>query len=165
MTVDLAMPPKGGRRIAKLQGAVRMAVPLKVETLEIGDVLSATEVTRTVGGRRLVFRKARKIKGGYEAIVTLYRGNLDDAQWQQWTNPKEDVRLLDAKGLVIRFTGVSEMETAERQSTLSLQFENPNNAPEGIVGPVGKPAKLAWDVPVTSREIRIPFEFRDLPFP
>jgi hypothetical protein len=159
------LPANGGRRIARLRGAVRLAVPLKVETLEIADVLSTTEAARTVGGRRMVFRKARKIKGGYEAIVTLYRGNLDDAQWQQWTNPKDDVRLLDAKGLEIRFVGVNEMETAEKQSTLSLQFENPNNAPEGIVGPVGKPAKLAWDVPVTAREIRIPFEFRDLPFP
>jgi hypothetical protein len=165
LDVPLTCPQGGGRRIVSLKGSVRLKVPVKVQTLEIADVLNAAESPRTIAGRRLTFHSAHKVKGGYEVKVTLMRGSLDDAEWQQWATPRDFVRLADSNGLPILFTGVSDAQGNDQQTTLTMQFENPNNAPNGIGGPVGPPAKLLWDVPTDTKEMRIPFEFKDLALP
>jgi hypothetical protein len=165
LDVPLTCPTGGGRRIASLKGSVRLKIPVKVQTLEIADVLSAPETPRTIAGRRLTFHGAHKVKGGYEVKVTLYKDALEDADWQQWATPRDFVRLADARGLPILFTAVSDAQGNDQQTTLTIQFENPNNAPNGIGGPVGPPTKLLWDIPTDSKELRVPFEFKDLALP
>jgi hypothetical protein len=166
LDVPLTCPANGGgRRIASLKGSVRLKIPVKLQTLEIADVLTAPETPRAIAGRRLTFHSAHKVKGGYEVKVTLFKGALDDADWQQWATPRDFLRLVDASGLPILFTSVSDAQGNDQQTTLTLQFENPNNAPNGIGGPVGPPARLLWDIPIDSKELRVPFEFKDLALP
>jgi hypothetical protein len=166
LELGLTCPPKGGgRKIATLRGALRLKVPTRIDTLEVPDVLNATEVTRSVAGRRFTFHRCRKVKGGYEVKVTCYRDALRDAEWQQFTTPRDFVRLTDNKGLAVLFVGVSEQEGNDKETTLTLQFENPNNAPNGIGGPVGRPARLMWEIPSESKEMRLTFEFNNLTLP
>ena len=163
--VDLMRPAKSGLKIAQLKGTVHLLIPDKIETLDVPAILGVLELEQTICGRRLTIHKAQKIKGGYEVQVTLFRNGLSDAKWKQWRNPLDMVRLVDAQGLQIYFSGVTETTMDEQQCSLTIQFENPNNMPNGVGGPVGPPAKLRWEVPRELRELQIPFQFRDLPLP
>ena len=163
--VDLTFPAHVGRKIARLKGTIFLQIPERIQTLEVPDILAVTELRRTVGGRRVLIHKAAKVQGGYEVDVTLFRDSLSDEDWQRCQTPGDLVRLVDAKGLPILFNNVTDNEGDEKQVRLKLQFENPNNLPNGGSGPVGPPARLIWEIPLERREISVPFEFRDLPLP
>ena len=163
--VDLTRPAKSGLKISQLKGTVHLLIPDKIETLEVPAILNVSDLEQTINGRRLIVQTAGKVKGGYEVRVKLFRNGLSDAKWKQWRNPVDMVRLVDAKGLQIFFSGVTETAIDEQQCSLTLQFENPNNMPNGVGGPVGPPAKLQWEIPRELREMQVPFEFGDLPLP
>ena len=163
--IDLSLPPHVGHKIARLKGTIHLQVPERIQSLEVQDILAVNESVRTISGRRVLIHQAAKVQGGYEVRVTLFRDQLSEEDWRRWQTPSELVRLVDAKGLPILFNGVTDNEGDEKQLHLKLQFENPNNLPNGGPGPVGPPVKLIWDVPLERREILVPFEFRDLPLP
>jgi hypothetical protein len=169
MAVNLVRPPNRGKKIALLKGAMHFMVPMKLETLEVDDVLSAEKLSRTIAGRRITITKARKMQGGYEVQVTLFREGLDDAEWQQMSNPRDYVRLVDENGHLLNFTGVGENEAGDKQATLALQFENLRGGPIANAdlarGAGAKRLKLVWDIPLEAKEISIPFEFKDLALP
>lgn len=164
LTIQLEYPAKNpGTSIARLRGKLQFLAPVRVETLEVENILLARNLPRTIAGRRFLFRSARKNGNGYEVKLTAYRDGLPDADWQQITSPHDFIRLADDKDRPIPFSGVSDSDGGEKQITFTLQFETPTppgnpNASRPADVP-GKPSKLVWDIPVETRVLQVPFEF------
>jgi hypothetical protein len=162
LSVQLSPPAEGGQRIAKLKGSSRFVVQTRAEKAEIADVLVAKNVVRVVGGRRFRLREVRKSGESYIAQITIYRTGGTANEWMLMY-PYSIFKLVDAKGNpLLRTSNAGGGGGGGDESTINLTFQRQmwqggQNADE--------PAKLIWEVPTESRDMRIPFEFRDLPLP
>jgi hypothetical protein len=68
------------------------------------------------------------------------------------------LRVLNAAGEPLDRRGLSS-EGNGREMRLTLHFA----ARPGAAGVAGDPARLEWDVP--TKDVQVPFEFKDLPMP
>jgi hypothetical protein len=75
-------------------------------------------------------------------------------------NLMQAIQVTDADGKRYAFTGNSRTGGTDRMTSAIVRFGNQNRTQ-----PMGKPAKLSWTLPVETKEVRIPFEFKDLPIP
>ena len=164
LEAELAYPKNAGRKIAKLNGTLHFLVPTKMESFTVVDILAARGVTRVLAGRRVQIRKAKSGQNGaYEVQITIHRDALTDVEWQQFSNPRDFVHLVDDKGHALLFNGIGESDGGDKQTTMTLQFETPG-VPDGKRS-VGKPSQLIWDIPLETRELQIPFTFENLALP
>ncbi|MGA2498855.1 MAG: hypothetical protein ABSH20_14020, partial [Tepidisphaeraceae bacterium] len=189
MAVPLVYPPGAGEKIASLRGKIRAVVQIKGEKVEIPEVTKAENVEKTVGGRRMLLKGVKRLnEWQYQATVVFYRDKMDPRQFQD-TLSNPGMRLVDADGQEfisaggqwgggVWINGPGGMvgqpggapnpapaklaaEQAETEATLTFYRQ----APMGQAGALAEPLKLVWDVVIESREIAIPFEFKDLPLP
>jgi hypothetical protein len=169
LTVELIYPQNVGKKIAALKGSLHLVVPSKLETFEVPDVLHVKDLSRVVAGRRIQIRKAHKMQGGYAVEVTIWRDALSDDEWQQMSDPRDFVRLLDDKNQTMNYTGVASPENGDKKLSMTLQFENPGRRPQANGAQpdasASVPLKLVWDLPLEGKEVSFPFEFKDLPLP
>jgi len=165
VTAPLTYPDNPGKRITSLRGTAKFVVQIRAETLDFPDVLKARDATRSVAGTKFTLRRCRKVAGNeYEALLVAHRGAVDDAGWRQLAALVQagGCRLLDAKGRPLFARGVTDVESEDTQFQATLRFarEDPEN-----VQRIGEPARFVLDIPVETRELSCPFEFKDLPMP
>lgn len=160
LNAPLLLPADPGQRIARLKGAVRLAVQSRSQQAEVANVLAQPSAWRSVAGRRFLFQQARQLADSYQVQVRLYRGGWNPGEWDARL-PASGFKLLDADGIPLtplRPTWGAGLDQIE----LTMQFRRQPWA--GGQRP-GEPAKLVWEVPVEMRPISVPFEFTDLPLP
>jgi len=152
-----------GSRITRLRTTLQVSVVGKTEPFEVADVLTAGKVQRTIGGYAFELRDVNRIvEGQYAYTIEVSRGEHTSAEFNAFrqTLSRSQARLLDAQGRPLSFSGGSGQSGADKW-TQTNQLSN-NRA--GAVK-VGEPAKFAWDVPVETRTMSFPVEFKDLPLP
>ena len=178
MYVGLQTPPGTGEKIAKLRGKAKVSIQTKSEVLEIPDILKAEDVTKTVAGYTITFKKLTKTNDTlYSADIVLSReGGLDQQQISElMTSPS--ARLIDEQSgqeyagmtggwgggnirVVVNNPGVRGGADAQGgKQEIKLQFYARNR----IAG--AEPTKLVWEFTTEAQELAIPFEFTDLPLP
>jgi hypothetical protein len=88
---------------------------------------------------------------------------LQAALWERMQQilTTADIRLLDERGQAMARTGSSTSGGPE-QVEMTVEF---NPRAWGHDRRLGEPAKLVWTVPTETRDVRVPFEFKDLPIP
>jgi hypothetical protein len=160
MEGKLEYPKTPGTKIAKLRASAKFVAQTASETIEYADPLTSKNVTKTVGGRKIIVKEVRRAAEEYEATVTFVRGDTPQAEWEQTVFPGNALRLVDGdnKTLVARGFG---MGGKGDESTFVFKFEK--EPPRG--SRIGKPLKLAWEIPTQTKEIPLTFEFTDLPLP
>ncbi|MFI5379057.1 MAG: hypothetical protein ACHRHE_07165 [Tepidisphaerales bacterium] len=187
MAVPLAYPPGAGEKIASLRGKIRAVVQTKGEKLEIAEVMKAENVEKSAGGRRITLKGVKRLnEWQYQATIVFYRGAMDDQQFRDLlSNP--GMQLVDADGqefmsaggqwggvwmngggMVFQPGGAPNPAPAgpaaeQTETEVKLMFYRQGRM--GQAGAPAEPAKLVWDLVTESREIAIPFEFKDLPLP
>jgi hypothetical protein len=152
-----------GSRIMRLRTTLQVNVVGKTESFEVANVLAAGKVQRTIGGYAFELREVNRIvEGQYAYTVEVTRGEHTSAEFNVFrqTLGRSQPRLLDAQGRPLGFSGGSGQFGMDKY-TLTNQVSN-NRA--GAVK-VGEPAKFTWDVPVETRTMSFPVEFKDLPLP
>lgn len=168
ITCRLKYPDRNpGRTIARLRGTMRFVIQTKSERLEIADVLASKEVHWTAGDARVVVHGMTRGPDGYElqlgigsaqpAPVGAGRG----AGWQLHQSMQNRLRLLDANDQPVERRGYSS-RNADDRTEFTLQFSEATH-PHGRRA--AEPLKLVWEVPTETREVAVPFEFKDLPMP
>lgn len=166
----LADVPNIGKRIATLRGSVEAVLCTRSERIEIAQVLDAKNVDKAIGDASITLVEvARRGNDGFElrlrarlnsasAVNANGGGGGGDLDWTRF--PMQAIRLLDANGRQLQSRGSSASVTNNVYET-TLQY-----AMLGLDGsPTGEPVTLVWDVPVETKPITIPFEFKDLPVP
>ena len=156
----LDYPKEPGTKIAQLKASAKFIAQMKSETIEYADPLTSKNVTRTVAGRKIIVKEVRRTPDEYEATVTFVRGEIPQAQWEQTVFPGNTLRLVDGDNKFILAKGFG-MGGKGDESTFVFKFEK--EPPRG--SRIGKPLKLAWEIPTETREVPLSFEFKDLPLP
>ena len=159
---QLLPPPDAGKRIATLRGSLRFIVQTRVESGRIDNPLAAKNAEAMVAGRRFVLKELVQTGDKYVVSMTAQRSALNANEFTG-ASPPIQFRLLDAQGVPLDRIGLPQMRGGTpEQAEIELQFQRPGSA----AGPsAGAPARLVWDIPIDSREIEVPFVFKDVPLP
>ena len=161
LTASLMPQVNTGQRIARLRGSGRFVIQTRSEQAEIGDVQNARGVTKVVAGKRFTLKEVRKQGNQYVAMITLYRAGWTQGEWNYMMYP-QPFRMVDEHGVPLMRLGNGNSGGGPDQMDVDIQFQRQNwNGTENA----GEPVKLLWEVPVETKEIGVPFEFRDLPLP
>ena len=164
MTLNCSLTPTEttGNQITSLKGTGRFLVQTRSETAEVLDVLNARNVSRTVGGKKFTLKEVRKNgESAYQVTITLYRAGWNLAEWN-YMYPYSNFRLVDASGRSLARVNASGQGGGQDQTDVTLHFQRGSLAGGEVAG---EPVKLVWEVATETREIVVPFEFRDLPLP
>jgi hypothetical protein len=139
-------------------GSAALEVPLS----------GSQEVTRNAGPLRVTVEHLDSTR----CDLRVYRDGRDDADWFQvrmQLNASE-ARLLDEKDRVVA-RSQSSMDADEspdsQRMELRLRFVKEGMEETKDRGKKNgwEASKLVWDFPTQTRELTVPFEFRDLPIP
>jgi len=163
MSASLMPQVNTGTRITTLRGAGRFIIQTRSESAEVNDILNLRgPVEKVVGGKRFKLKEIRRQGNQYVAMLTLYRAGWSQNDWNYMMYPQQTFRMLDARGVPLMRLGNGSSGGGPDQMDIDIQFQRQNwNGTENA----GEPVKLVWEVPTETKEISVPFEFKDLPLP
>jgi hypothetical protein len=154
--ITLECPDDHSKKIAKLKGSFRTAIETRSEAWTIPNILKAQTPTRTFGSSTFSVESITQTQNQYMVRIsgTRLATTTDDAFLGLG-----QIDLLDAhdKPLTRRPMG-----GGGGMNRMMYTFSFDSNDP---ANPAGEPTKLVWNVPVGTKVIDIPFEFKNLPLP
>src|SRR5688572_19546597 len=164
-----------GIRLVVLRGSAMVQLQTRAETIEVPNILSARNVTRSIGGMTLTVRDVKKAADRYEVTVVVTREGGGGARahampavdpgavdWQRVQQSLAELRLVDDQGRALERISFSSGGTD--QSTEVIATFTPIEA-GGIRQRTGEPSRLVWRVATEVKDVVVPFEFRDVPLP
>jgi hypothetical protein len=164
LTARLHCPPDVGKRIAIIKGGIDVSIQTRAARLEVPDIRNARSVTRAAGGVRFTVHQLTKNGDNWQLAVTVQPEEA--AGQQQWERIQQivsmaDMKLLDDRGEPLH-RGSQSTTGGAGQMEMTVEFTSRgwgrNRQP-------GEPSVLVWTVPTATKDIVVPFEFRDLPIP
>lgn len=178
MNLPLQPQAETGKTLTQLKGTLGFVAVTRRETWEVPNVLQARDIAKTITRdgveERFVIDAVRKEGEDYHVQITVSRprsevrrivrlGNNRNLVILE-TNHYDQVRLLDAQNrdwprLTYRIQTQGDRQTSIISTTVIFRKR------AGSDDEVGTPAKLIIAVPSQWREVRVPFEFKDLPLP
>jgi hypothetical protein len=169
----LSYPTDMGSKLTTLRGSVGAMLQTKFETIEIGDLMSAQNVQRSAGGVTVTIESVKKNGDRYDLAMKVSREAAINVgvELERMQQSFSDIRLLDANGRPLFRTGFSSSgigaaangSVQEIAATMSFMAgETPLAGPDRRVS---EPSKFVWKIATESKELTIPFEFKDVPLP
>jgi len=156
---NLVVPDAAAKKIVLLRGKMRLVAATKTEVIEIPDLLTARNITKSAGGQSLTVKNATANGDDITVNVTIMvppnGGNIGYTMAQ-------NIRLVDAAGNKLGNPGINgggNMTKLEYQMT----FNKRNN--EDGESKFGTPVKLILPIATETKPIECNFEFKDLPLP
>lgn len=160
-TIRLRSPNSDAKKLAVLSGVAMVPVHFRFETARHDRLNEAA--SQRVGDMRISFEPIKKVGDrNYALKVTLHRDGASDDTWAVANHQSfASVRLEDAAGQPLdrREWGSSGSNGQRIEATINFV-----RTPRGDKD-TGEPVRLIWRIPVESKELEVPFEFRDLPLP
>lgn len=161
LTAPMRYPAHPGTRIAHLKGEANFIVQTASQRLEISNILSAHDETRTIGGLSITLHEIKKNGLGYEVIIST----THEAGGDQWEAMQQSIyrqmKIQDAAGQAFEYRGMSSRTSSTgSETTLTLA---PLPGPDGHES--AAPSKLVWEIPTSSAPVSVPFEFTNLAMP
>lgn len=160
-SIALCYFPDGGKRIAILKGAIRCRVLEESARWEIENIVAVSGATKEVGG---VIYTVQSVKTSgprsceMKVVVDVSGGIKAAADRRPDFNAiMRGMRLVDAAGRAYH-TGGGGGGGSDKHAEYSFNFSTSDQS-------AGLPAKLIWEIPTKIREVRVPFEFKDLALP
>jgi hypothetical protein len=152
---NLRVVPGMGRKIARLKGEFDFSVQLKSEPIEVDDLLTAKNVTRSAAGGTITVERCSLENGQYQ-LHLLISAPPASGIMAFVANPfGSNLRVLDAKDQPLQLISTSRSNNSDGRVMLTLTYI----ANAGAVGP---PKRLKWEVTTEARQLTVPFEFHDL---
>ncbi len=173
-TSNMDFPLDAGRRLALLRGSIGVVLRTASEAVEVPDLLTADNVVRLAGGWKFTVLRLKKVENRYELPVSIaWQGGPRVNSGQ--VNIVADsgitsLKLFDAEGKQFPNGGMQTSGNGQVEQCTFLFNANSSEAGNaravgGARQKVGEPAKAAWRVATEMKEIRVPFEFKDVPLP
>ncbi|MDF2439757.1 MAG: hypothetical protein JWN98_741 [Abditibacteriota bacterium] len=166
-----------GKRLARLKGTLGFVAVTRRDVWEVPNVLQARDASKSItrdGVEERYFVDAVRQEGDeYHVHFTVSRprnnvrrivrlANQRDLMISE-SNHYDQVRLVDAQGrdwsrYTYRIQNQGDRQTSIISTTVIFRKRS-------LYDEVGTPTKLVVAVPNQWREVRVPFEFKDLPLP
>lgn len=161
MTAPMRYPSKPGTHIAHLKGEANFIVETGSQRLEIPNILSAHDETRTIGGLSITLHEIKKNGNGYEVSISTSH----PAGGDQWESMQQSIyrqmKIYDAAGQAFEYQGMSS-RTSNTGAEMTLTLA-PLPSPDGRESKV--PSKFVWEIPTSTTPVSVPFEFANLAMP
>lgn len=161
MTAPMRYPAHPGTHIAHLKGEANFIVATASQQLEIPNILSAHDETRTIGGLSITLHEVKKNVNGYEVNISTSH----QAAGGQWESMQQSIyrqmKIYDAAGQAFEYRGMSS-RTSNTGSEMTLTLA-PLPSPDGHESKA--PSKLVWEIPTSTTPVSVPFEFANLAMP
>jgi len=157
--VQLVPPSQAGGQLAVLKGHVNLVVQTASQVVEIplqwqGTATLTPQVTHTAGGLRLTLREVRRNGETYTAAMRVEKVAAGALDWMD-----EDltymVRMVDAQERPLSRRG-----GIPRASDMSVTFGREDY---GDAEGAAEATKLVWEVPTEVQQVRVPFQFSQIP--
>jgi len=164
----LEYPANGGKKIAKLKAYLRATAATRMEKIEAESPLTMKPIKKELPGYDVLIQplKPQKDSGEqkrYELKITFIKkraaegtGGLRRENNDYWSL-LNSIALTDANGR--RYNnggGGSSGGNDSYECTMNFYGQGSNQ---------GEPVKLTWRLPAETKELRVPFEFKDLVIP
>lgn len=165
--IRLNIPPGAGRRVAVAKGNLTALVRTRVQRLEIDKPAGMQEKKMALEGMELTVRPLQ-LSGNEScwAFVELRRGTVSPEQWKQNQQFLRfiRVRIFDANGMEWNSSGGGSGWGGDQVSAQPhFQARFYDGSPNPPVA--GRPEKMVVEIPLEGKEIKVPYEFKDLPRP
>jgi len=156
LSANLRFVPGMGSKIARLKGELDFSVQLKSEPIEVDNLLSAQNVTRSAAGGTITIERCSLENGQYQLHLLVLAPPASPIMALLINNPfGSGYRVLDAKDQPLQLIGSTRSDDGHGRVTLILTyFAN--------AGGVGPPKRLKWEITTEARQLTVPFEFHDL---
>lgn len=149
-----------GARLVKFKGSTTFVIQTKMEKLELQNILTLHETTRTINGVQITFKELKKEGDVYQLHVRVGQSSFGGIEWQQLAEGLQTrLQLQDADGRPFDHRGMSSSGTNDSLE-MTLDFAR-SPRPDGKTQ--GDPARLMWEIPIETKEVSVPIEFHDLP--
>jgi hypothetical protein len=155
---NLQVVPGMGKRIAKLTGELDFNVQTKSDLVEINDLTSALDVSRTAGDNTITIRKFTVANGQYQLQLSAV-GPATQGRWDIIQTLISPLQLLDAKDRPLQLISTSSSNLPNGQMSILLAYIA---TPQMNGVPPGPPKKIRWEITTETRPIKIPFELDDI---
>lgn len=163
LAMPFQRPPDEVSRIGRLKGSVTLVVQLATDTWEVKDPATMTATTRLVDSVPVTlesFFPARAGGEGYELLAALPIGfNSRGTQDEITELIRKRMKVLDDHGRALTLAMVDSRATNDG-AEVTADFI-PGNPPDG--GRIGAPAKIVWEIPTETRQLVVPFDFKEIP--
>jgi hypothetical protein len=141
-------------RLARVRGYASVFTYDKLESFEIDDPVNARGKSMTIDGLRVRLRQFEETSSEYRARFEVDGNGNDPAVRYRFAPSDNNMKLLDANGRSFDSSGSSWGHGDPFQ--FSRDFQKSSGR---------APAKLVLSVPSSLKELRVPFEFTDIPLP
>lgn len=156
-------PPDEVSRIGRLKGSVSVFVQVGAEMWEVNDPATMSATTRLVDSVPVTlesFYPAHAGGEGYELLAALPVGFSSRGTQDEITELiRKRMQVLDDHGRALKLSMVDSRGTSDG-AEVTADF-TPGDPPDG--GRVGPPAKILWNIPTETRQLDIPFDFKQIP--
>ena len=150
-------------KVARLKGYLRAILLVRSQTGEVDLTNDPTGQTLEVDGHRLIIKELTNESPAMARLKITVSARPSGRQGydvlSQANTLIESIAVLDAIGEPLGRAGSSGRGT-DREYEYELRLSRQVAGKE-----LGQPAKLVWTVPIEAREVKIPFEFTDIPLP
>jgi hypothetical protein len=158
---QLHHPDHPGQKIARIRGSAKFVIQTKSQKIEI-PAASIKETAQVIGDMPVVIHDLKKNGEIWELRLSA----TPDALGNRWAQLQQSVQsrlqIVDAQGQPLDHRGMS-----SRGGTNGIEFTimfSPSNRPNDNRASTD-PKKLLWEVPTGTKEISVPFDFKDVPMP
>ncbi|MGD0463075.1 MAG: hypothetical protein ABSB74_11375 [Tepidisphaeraceae bacterium] len=158
LTANLQVVPGMGKKIAKLKGELAFDVQTKSQLLELDDLPSVHNLTRSAGDNTITIQKFAMENGQYQLQLSIVGPASSSGRWDIVQNLISSLQILDEKDHPLQMISTSSTNSIGGQMSMTLGYVA--NAPA-----VGPPKKLRWEITTETRHMTIPFELDDIDLP
>lgn len=159
--MNLAYPANAGKKLVRLKAEIRANIITRTDTLTIDSPMDAEPQKKEMAAWSVEFKSAKTVGNMIEVQVAISgKQTAQGMDRKNMWNLLPSMELVDSQGTHYTQIGLGGMGGTPDSMTFTTRFGSPMPGQ-----PLGKPAKLIWTLPVETKEIRLPFEFKDLPIP
>jgi len=155
-------PPEEVSRIGVFRGSVTVAIQTLSQNWEIDGPVSMSPTTRLVDSIPVTIDSFTPSHGSdsFELQASIPSAwSSKGAQDEMMELIRKRLTVLDAEGKPLLLGSVDSRGTNDG-TEVSADF---NRAPQPDGSSTGPATKLIWDIPAETRDLVVPFEFKDLP--
>lgn len=164
LNTPLKWDRKLGNRIATFRAEARFLVQTRAEVVEIEKPLEKRDVEKVIGRTRFTLREVKDAGGeNLQARVVIEStdaGQNPEGPLTDFNSLQQSLKLIDARGRTWGNAGGG----GGGGNRLEYTFHFWKNH-AGEDRPAGEPVKLIWTLPLETREVVVPIEFKNLLIP
>lgn len=164
--VIFPLRPESAKAISRIEGQAVVLLAGTSKRVDVPSLVAARQVPLMAGAARMELKDCRQTSQDRWAVrVDVLRDEQDEPAMSSAVQRIADSkpRILDAAGHELQLLGLPPHTNLPNGAGVEIEFHY--YAGDRGQGAQGAPSSLSWDVPTSTREVTVPFNFVDIPLP